>query len=290
MPLLTKGATDMTFGVDYSSGRPAHAALKAAGAKFAGRYVGSTIRGTGRSAKWLTPGEAVALHGDGLDIVVIFETSAKRADGGRAAGLADAHAAVAELAYCGAPANTAVYFAVDWDTDVGPLITAYFKAIAEVLGLARVGAYGGFRVIRALFDAHLITYGMQTYAWSNGQWDARAQIQQYSNGRTLGGASVDYDRAMRADFGQWPAKAIPPPPKPKPWPGRYLKVTTPLMHGSDVTWVQQHLNTHDASPKVKADGEYGTKTREAVKTFQHAKKLTADGIVGPSTWAALGKS
>lgn len=280
----------MTFGVDYSSGRPSHAALKTAGAKFAGRYIGSQVRKAGRDAKWLSPSEATSLHGDGLDIVVIFETGAKRADGGRAAGLADAHTAVAELAYCGAPASSAVYFAVDWDAEVGPLIIAYFKAVAEVLGLARVGAYGGYRVIKALFDVRLITYGMQTYAWSGGKWDARAQIQQYSNGRMIGGASVDYDRAMHTDFGQWPAKAAPTPtPKPKAWPGRYLKVTSPLMHGSDVTWTQEHLNSHGASPKLKADGQYGTKTRDAVKTFQRAKKLTADGIVGKQTWNALAK-
>jgi hypothetical protein len=289
MPLLAKGVGDMAFGVDFSSSRPSHAALKTAGVKFAGRYIGSQVRKAGRDAKWLSPSEATSLHGDGFDIVIIFETSAKRAEGGRAAGLADAHTAVAELAYCGAPANTVVYFAVDWDAEVGPLITAYFKAVAEVLGLARVGAYGGYKVIKALFDAHLITYGMQTYAWSAGKWDSRAQLQQYNNGRTIGGASVDYDRAMKPNFGQWPAKVTPaPPPQPKPWPGRYLKVASPLMHGSDVTWTQQHLNTHGA--KLKVDSEYGTKTRDAVKVFQRAKKLTVDGIVGKATWTALGKS
>lgn len=36
-----------------------------------------------------------------------------------------------------------------------------------------------------------------------------------------------------------------------------------------------------------ADGKFGTKTAEAVKAFQKANGLTADGIVGPKTWAAL---
>jgi hypothetical protein len=282
----------MTFGVDYSGGRPSHAALKTAGVKFTGRYIGSQVRKAGRDAKWLSPTEATSLHGDGLDIVIIFETSAKRADGGRAAGLADAHTALAELAYCGAPANSVVYFAVDWDAEVGPLITAYFKAVAEVLGLARVGAYGGYKVIKALFDKGLITYGFQTYAWSGGKWDSRAQLQQYDNGRTIGGASVDYDRAMKANFGQWPAKTIPPPdPKPKAWPGRYLKYvkSEPLMHGSDVSWVQQHLTAK--GHKVEDDGKYGKLTAAAVGAFQKASKgkLTVDDIVGEKTWTALGK-
>lgn len=36
-----------------------------------------------------------------------------------------------------------------------------------------------------------------------------------------------------------------------------------------------------------ADGKYGTKTMEAVKQFQRDHGLSADGICGPKTWAAL---
>lgn len=36
-----------------------------------------------------------------------------------------------------------------------------------------------------------------------------------------------------------------------------------------------------------ADGKYGTKTMEAVKNFQRDHGLSADGICGPKTWAAL---
>jgi hypothetical protein len=278
----------MTFGLDYSSGRPSAAALKAAGVTFVCRYIGSTVHGTGRSAKWLTPSEAKARHDDGFDIVTVFEYEAKRAEGGAAAGTADAHTAVAELAYCGLPADLPVYWAVDYDTTVGPHITAYFQAIAKVVGLKRIGAYGSYKVIKALFDAKLITYGWQTYAWSGGKWDPRAQIQQYSNNETIGGASVDYDRAMHADYGQWPAAGTPPAPAVKPWPGKLLKVTSPLTHNADVKWVQQHLNSHGAHLTV--DSEFGPKTRDAVKAFQRAKKLEADGIVGRLTWTALGKS
>ena len=39
-----------------------------------------------------------------------------------------------------------------------------------------------------------------------------------------------------------------------------------------------------------ADGAFGTKTQEAVKRFQQDRGLTADGIVGPKTWAELDKS
>jgi lysozyme family protein len=35
------------------------------------------------------------------------------------------------------------------------------------------------------------------------------------------------------------------------------------------------------------DGVFGSKTQDAVKSFQQGNSLTVDGIVGPLTWAAL---
>ena len=40
-------------------------------------------------------------------------------------------------------------------------------------------------------------------------------------------------------------------------------------------------------PKYGADGDYGKETEEAVKAFQKANGLKADGICGQKTWAAL---
>jgi len=62
---------------------------------------------------------------------------------------------------------------------------------------------------------------------------------------------------------------------------RLLRLTKPLMEGSDVIKLQQKLNIAD-------DGMFGADTNKAVKEFQQKKSLTADGIVGSKTWQALG--
>lgn len=51
--------------------------------------------------------------------------------------------------------------------------------------------------------------------------------------------------------------------------------------GIEVKNLQTKLN-------LIADGIFGRLTEEAVRDFQRSKGLTADGIVGPKTWAALG--
>ena len=95
-----------------------------------------------------------------------------------------------------------------------------------------------------------------------------------------------------------------PPPAPPPWgqswiiqqfagdalnyPGFSSTVDTNRLHvqllgdvGDSVKWVQARL------PELVVDGVFGPKTAAAVKTFQAAKKITVDGIVGLGTTQAL---
>ena len=43
----------------------------------------------------------------------------------------------------------------------------------------------------------------------------------------------------------------------------------------------------DLGYNIVADGQFGSKTEEAVKLFQDRKKLVVDGVVGAKTWKAL---
>lgn len=51
--------------------------------------------------------------------------------------------------------------------------------------------------------------------------------------------------------------------------------------------IQQRLNSAGAEPKLAVDGLPGPRTRLALVNFQRSHGLAADGVVGPSTWAAL---
>jgi len=189
-------------GVDYSVGRPDPACLVANGKHFACRYVSSP----GGIDKDLSPDEARRLTAAGVAICTNFEDWEEKPLKGFDVGAADATLAWEHAAVCGMPVGRPIYFSVDFDassTQLAGPITEYFRGCASVLGVERVGGYGGLRTIRFLFDNNLIRWGWQTYAWSGGVWDSRAQVQQYKNATTVCGVSLDLDRAVVDDYGQW---------------------------------------------------------------------------------------
>lgn len=189
-------------GVDYSLARPDPACLFAAGKRFACRYVSNP----GGINKDMSPDETRALTAAGVAICTNWEAWETRTLGGRLAGQIDAAEGLRLAQLSGMPDNRPIYFSVDFDASAAQLagpIADYFRGCIDILSLSRVGAYGGIRTIKFLFDNGLITWGWQTYAWSSGQWDARAHVQQYKNATTVCGASVDLDRAMVDDYGQW---------------------------------------------------------------------------------------
>ena len=192
-------------GVDYSFARPAPSMLVSRGVKHVGRYLHD-------SSKGLTRPEYDALRAAGLEVWLIFERDGKELLGGLDAGVEAAKLAEAQRIALGLPAQP-IYFNVDFDaqpTDM-PAILSALDGIRGVIGIDRVGLYAGFSVIKAAFDAGRITWGFQTYAWSGGKWDSRAQLQQWANGQW--GGTVDFTRAMTAEYGQH-AVGVKPDPEP----------------------------------------------------------------------------
>ena len=80
------------------------------------------------------------------------------------------------------------------------------------------------------------------------------------------------------------------PEKPVAPTGSTCTVELPIIKqgnkGFTVVAVQMLLSKNNFSVKY-TDGDFGPDTLAKVKAFQKAKGLTADGIVGSKTWAAL---
>jgi peptidoglycan hydrolase-like protein with peptidoglycan-binding domain len=205
-------------GVDYSFARPDPEMLAKRGVKLAGRYLWNLKYQDGRTNKGIGLDELLALRSRGIDPFFIYEEDGKELLGGFAAGVRVARAAEAFLTGLGL-AGHPIYFNVDYDAPAAdlPAILAALDGVASVIGLGRVGLYAGYGPMQAAFDAGKIKWGFQTYAWSGGKWDPRAQLQQWSNGQW--GGTVDFTRATVAEFGQNPVVPVPlPDPDPEPDP------------------------------------------------------------------------
>jgi peptidoglycan hydrolase-like protein with peptidoglycan-binding domain len=258
------------LGIDYAWTHPA----LPAGCTFVLRYLSND------PSKNLTRGEADWLRSQGQDIGVVWETTEHEVDGGHAAGVAAAQRALAQAAAAGAPAGSVIYYAVDYDAQVGPIIRGYFQGVIEVHGtVATVGGYGGYHVLKALADAAVITWLWQAAAWSrdgagNLIWDtARNHIEQYGGNQVF-----DWNRTNVANFGQWGGGGGVAPAPVDMHPGvRMLKVGD---SGPDVAELQRCLG-------IVTDGSFGPATDTAVKDLQAAVGIGVDGICGPMTWISV---
>jgi peptidoglycan hydrolase-like protein with peptidoglycan-binding domain len=260
----------MRFGLDYSAGNMTVDALRGVGADFICRYVS-----TPGNPKNIRAQEVVAMSRAGIDIVLVFETTTGRALEGEPAGTSDAQSAARQAADIGMPPGRPIYFAVDFDAtpQQQPVVDAYFRGVASALGLRSTGAYGGYWVIQRLFDAGLIRWGWQTYAWSGGNWDSRAQIQQFSNSHRVSGIECDYDHGLGQDFGQWRAQHAPPPP-----PNPHLPLAVDGVFGPRTVAAMQWAMS------VADDGIFGEETKRAL---QRRLGVEQDGIIGELTIRAL---
>lgn len=95
-----------------------------------------------------------------------------------------------------------------------------------------------------------------------------------------------YDAVHPWDLGLTPSDASTPGkpvPEAPPLERPILRKGPPWNHMDHVKTVQRLLNLE------LVDGKFGEITETAVKKFQHAEHLAADGVVGPITWDKLDK-
>jgi hypothetical protein len=101
----------------------------------------------------------------------------------------------------------------------------------------------------------------------------------------------------KASLPEAPKPPVTPPVKPSAIPvhkpgSRVIRYTTsPYTTGTDVLYVQTFIGRwRDANGNwiaITRDGTFNRNTHFAVVWYQKMRGLTADGIVGPKTWAAL---
>lgn len=189
------------FGVDYSDGRPSMSSLQSAGSNFVVRYVDYI-----GNPKDITLSEAQSLLGAGQQIILVFESTQDEMLNGYNAGVADAQEAANEAVKAGAPSNFCCYFAADDDFTTSQQfadINAYLHGAASVLGVSRVGVYGGYYTIQAVFTNSTVyaSKAWQTVAWSNGLVYPGISLYQYAN--TILDDTSDVDMGIGGDVGQW---------------------------------------------------------------------------------------
>lgn len=191
--------THPAFGMD-SETAVAPAFHHAVRSQFAIRYSGAF------TPKILTQSEYARNKANDIGTVVCFENGANNALQGYDQGKADAEFAMKQTSAMGRPAKRPIFFAVDFPS-FGSDVDSYFAGIEAVLGMSYSGPYGDYAVCAHLLDKGF-DWAFQTYAWSAGKVDKRAQILQYSNDHIVGGVGVDFDYGWYEDYGQWDYKHV----------------------------------------------------------------------------------
>jgi len=196
-------------GADYAWSKPSVSALKSAGEVFVAQYDSLD------QAKNLTPARAHDLLAAGIKIVLVYEYGAQDMLKGRSGGELNAQHADNTARACHVP-GIPVYFAADWDATPQQqgLIDDYLRGCATVIGLKRVGMYGGYWPLSRARAAGLATYFWGTPAWSGAMWSTSGFVPDIMQGAmaTIGGVQCDLDAGLHENYGQYPLAATPPSP------------------------------------------------------------------------------
>ena len=184
-------------GVDYSWGRPDYAELARLGYRFAVRYVSP-----GNSGKNITAGEVAQLHGAGVAVLLVFESTTTRPFDGAAAGTADGAVAKDRAGKVGYPTSVPIMAAVDTDvtTRTLPAVLAYLDAFAAACAPYPLGIYADTDVIEAMAGRSVLNWKPNARAWSP-KPSSLVHVQQHAS-TTVAGAVVDTNTALRP-FTAW---------------------------------------------------------------------------------------
>lgn len=231
-----------TLLVDFAWSKPTAAAMKAAGYSGVLGYISHD------PGKDLTAAQAKAYRKAGHLVGFVFESTADRAKGGKAAGVQDCAFAEAEAAKRGYPEGCVIFYAVDFDADPKQ-VRGYFQGIKATHARYGWGPYGSARVVDGVAGMKPAA-SWQTVAWSGGKVSPHADIlQRASKSRPAikGIPSSGYDEdVLLHSCPLWGVEAapvpVPKPPKVKPlsrWQRALIRRVTQLLNGID------DLNTDD---------------------------------------------
>lgn len=171
------------------------------GVSFVGRYIGQESW-----SKTITKDEIEILHGEGVSVLLCYESYAERMRGGAAAGAADGATVALHANRIGVPAGTAIMFACDYNAPSGDfaLIEQYLRAAQNALGgVYEAGCYAPEKVVAYLSEKGVCEKFWQCVAWSN-QFLPVANVRQYAwqgdqrakdMAKRLGILAVDLDAA-----------------------------------------------------------------------------------------------
>jgi hypothetical protein len=197
--------------------------LQSKGLKFIGRYYSRTTQIAGKK---LSASEARLISLGDIAIVAVYEDGPTSYDYFSAArGVADANGAISQANAVGQPAESAIYFTVDYDatsTDIAGNITAYFQAIAATIGSQfRLGVYGSGAVCAAIKAAGCVSLAWlaQSTGWSGYSTFTDWAIKQGPE-QSVCGLNSDTDVA-RGEFGAFVVL------QPLPFMARHKEPTSP---------------------------------------------------------------
>lgn len=183
----------MVYWLDYSAAKLSGQTIKDAGYSGVIRYIDSPAKPYGLKAKHTDKAEYDSHRAAGLSVLLVMQTTTSASDGGFAAGQDHARRALAGADYLGYAGP--IFFTNDRTTVPNPAAwRAYLDGAANVLGAARVGAYG-FR------NAMDLAVGHATFFWQAGRRsDVAGHVHAWQDNNTqvkVGGVLCDRNLILK---------------------------------------------------------------------------------------------